>query len=85
QAPTETNVVRLAQYLTIPRSTLSKEIKTLTNLHYIESFVSTKTLRDARYKNYKITPKGYKLLFTLKEAFRIALDRLREKEGAING
>ena len=80
QDPSETNVVKLSKSMDIPRSTLSKEIKRLTDLHYIESFVTTKTLRDARFRNYTITPKGFKLLYILKEAFKLAIARIKEKQ-----
>ncbi|UCG00635.1 MAG: right-handed parallel beta-helix repeat-containing protein [Candidatus Heimdallarchaeota archaeon] len=85
QDPTDTNPAQLAQSMEIPRSTLSKEIKRLTDLHYIESFISDKVLRDARFRNYAITPKGFKLLFILKEAFKLAISRLKEKQEVFYG
>ena len=78
QDPSETNLVKLAQNLDIPVSTLSKDIKQLNKLKYVETYVSGKVLRDARYRNYTITPKGYKFLLTLKEALKITINRLKE-------
>ncbi|MFX0208988.1 MAG: NosD domain-containing protein, partial [Candidatus Hodarchaeota archaeon] len=81
QDPSETNVINLAKSMDIPTSTLSKEIKRLINLHYIEFFVTAKVLQDARYRTYVITPKGFKLLYILKEAFKLAITRIKEKRG----
>ncbi|MHA1947475.1 MAG: NosD domain-containing protein, partial [Candidatus Hodarchaeales archaeon] len=81
QDPSETNVVKLSKSMDIPRSTLSKEIKRLSDLQYIESFVTSKVLRDARFRNYEITPKGFKLIFILKEVFKMAITRIKEKQG----
>ncbi|MHA2227084.1 MAG: right-handed parallel beta-helix repeat-containing protein [Candidatus Hodarchaeales archaeon] len=83
QDPSETNLVKLAKSLDIPVSTLSKEIKRLNELKYVESFASSKVLHDARFKNYIITPKGFKFLFILKEALRITITRLKETKGDI--
>ncbi|MFX1506644.1 MAG: right-handed parallel beta-helix repeat-containing protein [Promethearchaeota archaeon] len=83
QDPSETNLVKLAQSLDVPVSTLSKEIKRLNELKYVETFVSAKVLRDARYRNYIITSKGFKFLFILKEALRITISRLKETRGDI--
>ncbi|MFX1424643.1 MAG: right-handed parallel beta-helix repeat-containing protein [Promethearchaeota archaeon] len=83
QDPSETNLVKLAQSLDVPLSTLSKEIKRLNDLKYVETFVSPKVLYDARFKNYIITPKGFKFLFILKEALRITISRLKETRGDI--
>ena len=85
QDPSDTNPAQLAQNMDIPRSTLSKEIKRLTDLEYIESFITSKVLHDARFKNYVITPKGFKLLFILKEAFKLAIARIKERQGDFYG
>ncbi len=77
QDPKEASLVKLAQSLNIPVSTLSKDIKNLNKLKYVEPFVSSKVLHDARYRNYTITPKGYKFLLTLKEALKITIDKLK--------
>ncbi|MFX1513949.1 MAG: hypothetical protein ACFFCQ_15300 [Promethearchaeota archaeon] len=80
QDPKETNPTKLAQSLKIPTSTLSKEIKKLVDLQYVEAFVSTQILQDARYRNFAITSKGFMFLSTLNEALQITIDRLKEKE-----
>jgi parallel beta-helix repeat protein len=82
QDPSETNPVKLAQSMDIPASTLSKEIKKLKELHYIEFFVSTQVLRDGRYRSYSITKKGFKFLYNLKEILRLTITRIKEKKGA---
>ncbi|MHA2295586.1 MAG: hypothetical protein ACXAEU_22530 [Candidatus Hodarchaeales archaeon] len=79
QDPGETNPVKLAQSMDIPLSTLSRDIIKLRDLQYVEYFASTQVLRDGRYRNYIITPKGFKLLYTLKEALKLAIKRLKEK------
>ncbi|MFX1336799.1 MAG: right-handed parallel beta-helix repeat-containing protein [Promethearchaeota archaeon] len=83
QDPSDTNPAQLAQNMDIPRSTLSKEIKRLTDLGYIESFITFKVLHDARFHNYMITSKGFKLLYILKEAFKLAIARIKEKQGEV--
>ena len=82
QDPSDTNPVKLAQNLNIPASTLSKEIKRLKELDYIESYVSPQVLRDGRYRSYTITQKGFNLLYTLKETLKVTITRLQEKEDA---
>ncbi|UCG01536.1 MAG: right-handed parallel beta-helix repeat-containing protein [Candidatus Heimdallarchaeota archaeon] len=82
QDPSDTNPAKLAQSLNIPTSTLSKEIKKLKELQYIESYVSPQVLRDGRYRSYTITQKGFNLLYTLKETLKVTITRLQEKEGA---
>ncbi|MFX0050667.1 MAG: NosD domain-containing protein, partial [Candidatus Hermodarchaeota archaeon] len=82
QDPSETNPIKLAQRLDISASALSKEIKRLRELHYIESFVSAQVLRDGRYRSYTITQKGFKLLYILKETLKLTITRLKEKKGA---
>ncbi|MFW9904179.1 MAG: right-handed parallel beta-helix repeat-containing protein [Candidatus Thorarchaeota archaeon] len=82
QDPTDTNPAKLAQSLNIPASTLSKEIKRLRELDYIESYVSPQVLRDGRYRSYTITQKGFNLLYTLKETLKVTITRLQEQEGA---
>ncbi|MFX1548513.1 MAG: NosD domain-containing protein [Promethearchaeota archaeon] len=81
QDPSDTNPAKLAQSLDIAASTLSKEIKKLKELDYIESYVSSQVLRDGRYRNYTITQKGFNLLYTLKETLKVTITRLKEKEG----
>jgi parallel beta-helix repeat protein len=78
--PDKTNPAQLAKILDIPPSTLTKEIKRLVNLEYIESYVSQKVLQDGRYRNYTVTQKGVEFLKTLKGALELSIDRLREKQ-----
>ncbi|UCG00789.1 MAG: hypothetical protein JSW11_14360 [Candidatus Heimdallarchaeota archaeon] len=80
QDPSETNPTKLAQSLNIPTPTLTREIKKLVDLQYIEAFVSAQVLQDARYRNFSITSKGFLFLSTLNEALQITINRLREKE-----
>jgi len=78
QDPSETNLIHLSKVLDLPTSTLSNEIKKLEELGYIEYFVSSKVLEDARYRTYSITPKGITLLNMLKDALRLAITRLKK-------
>jgi parallel beta-helix repeat protein len=80
QDPEETNPAKLAQSLNIPRSSLSNEIRRLIKLEYVESIATPKVLRDARFRSYKITVKGFKILYVLKETFKIAIARIKEKQ-----
>jgi parallel beta-helix repeat protein len=82
QDPSVTNPTSLAQSLNISASTLSKEIKNLKELQYIESYVSPNVLRDGRYRSYTITQKGFYTLYTLKEVLKITINRLKEQRGA---
>ncbi|MFW9902813.1 MAG: hypothetical protein ACFFFH_00655 [Candidatus Thorarchaeota archaeon] len=79
QDPSETNPTKLAQSLKIPTPSLTREIKKLIDLQYVEAFVSTQVLQDARYRNFSITSKGVLFLSTLNEALQIAIARLKEK------
>ena len=62
QDPSDTNPAKLAKSLNIPLSTLSKEIKKLKRLHYVDTHISNQVVKDARYRNFKITLKGFKFL-----------------------
>jgi DNA-binding MarR family transcriptional regulator len=77
QDPSDTNPAKLAKNLNIPLSTLSKEIKKLRELQYIETYVSSQVIQDARYRNFEITPKGYKFLSILNIALKITIDRIK--------
>lgn len=79
QDPSETNPTKLAQSLKIPTPSLTREIKKLIDLQYVEAFVSAQVLQDARYRNFSITAKGILFLSTLNEALQIAISRLKEK------
>ncbi|MFX0116542.1 MAG: hypothetical protein ACFFB3_18485 [Candidatus Hodarchaeota archaeon] len=78
QNPIETNPTKLAKALNIPPSTLSNEIKKLIDLQYIEEHISPQILSDGRFKNFRITSKGFKLLILLNEALRVTIDQLKE-------
>lgn len=76
QNPKETNPVKLARELKIPLSTLSKEIKKLVTLNYVEYYVSEQVLYDGRYRNFKITEKGYDFLYILNDVLKDTIQRL---------
>ncbi|MHA2202742.1 MAG: hypothetical protein ACW991_03555 [Candidatus Hodarchaeales archaeon] len=80
QDPSETNPTKLAKSLKIPTPTLTREIKKLVDLQYVEAFVSDQVLQDARYRNFSITSKGFLFLSTLNEALQITIDRLKTKQ-----
>ncbi len=80
QNPSETNPVKLSESLDIPPATLSREIKKLIDLQYVKAHISTQVLHDARYRNFTITPKGFKFLSILNDALLITIDRLKEKK-----
>ncbi|MFQ5980354.1 MAG: hypothetical protein ACE5OZ_19635 [Candidatus Heimdallarchaeota archaeon] len=79
QNPTETNPAKLAKSLNIPPSTLSDEIKKLTNLQYLEEYITPQVLRDGRHRNFAITPKGFLFLSILNEALLITINRVKAK------
>lgn len=79
QDPSETNPARLSKSLNIPPSTLSKEIKKLIDLEYVETFISPQVLHDGRYRNFTVTPKGFTFLSVLNEALRGTINRLKGK------
>lgn len=80
QDPDKTNPARLAESLDIPLPSLTREIKRLHELQYIESFVSAKVLRDGRYRNYAMTAKGIRFLYTLKDTLQLTITRLKESQ-----
>jgi DNA-binding MarR family transcriptional regulator len=84
QDPSETNPVKLAKSLNIPVSTLSKEIKKLIELQYVESFISSQVIQDGRFRNFKITSKGFSFLSILNNALRMTINRLKEKQNEFN-
>ncbi|MFX1286786.1 MAG: hypothetical protein ACFFB5_24320 [Promethearchaeota archaeon] len=77
QDPSDTNPVKLAKNLNIPLPTLSKEIKKLRELQYIKTYVSSQVIHDARYRNFEITPKGFKFLSILKFALKVTIDHVK--------
>ncbi|MHA2094450.1 MAG: right-handed parallel beta-helix repeat-containing protein [Candidatus Hodarchaeales archaeon] len=80
QDPSDTNPKKLADSLQLPLPTVSREIKKLKDLEYIEAFVSAQVMRDGRYRSYTITQKGYELLYTLKETLKLTITRLKEQD-----
>jgi DNA-binding MarR family transcriptional regulator len=80
QYPEETNPMRLAKTLDIPPTTVSYEINRLMKLEYLEPFVSPQVLKDGRFRNYTITPKGSSFLRILKGALELSIRRLGEKD-----
>ncbi|MHA2363737.1 MAG: hypothetical protein ACXAC7_07250 [Candidatus Hodarchaeales archaeon] len=82
QEPSETNPIKLSKSLNIPPSTLSKEIKKLVDLQYVENYISTQVLRDARFRNFVITTKGFRFLYLLNEALQLTITRVKEKSSA---
>lgn len=77
QEPTRTNPSSISRSLNIPPSSLSREIKKLVSLNYLETHVSEIVLQDARLRNFKITPKGFYFLSRLNNALKITIDRLK--------
>ncbi len=84
QNPDETNPNKLAKSLNIPISTLSKEIKKLSELNYVESYVSAQVLQDGRYRNFKITSKGFSFLNILNTTLKITIEKLKDNSVVIN-
>ena len=78
KSPDKTNPTNLCQVLEVPISTLSTQIKKLINLEYLDSSISLKSLKDSRYKSYKITSKGILLLHLLREAIHYSLEQLND-------
>ncbi|MFW9993685.1 MAG: hypothetical protein ACFFD4_16685 [Candidatus Odinarchaeota archaeon] len=76
QPPDSRNPANLAKSLSIPPSTVSKEIKRLVNLQYIDVLVSEQVLQDGRYRSFKISPKGFTFLSKLNEVLDATIDRL---------
>jgi DNA-binding MarR family transcriptional regulator len=77
QDPSDTNPAKIANSLNIPRSTLSKEIKKLVELDYLQTHVSEQVVMDARYRNFKITSKGFYFLSVLNTAIKATITRVK--------
>ena len=77
QDPSDTNPAKIAESLNIPLSTLSKEIKKLKSLNYIQTHVSTQVVQDARYRNFRITFKGFHFLSVLNTALKVTISRVK--------
>ena len=80
QDPIETNPTNLSKSLNIPPSSLSREIKKLVSLNYLETHVSDMVLNDARFRNFKITPKGFYFLSQLNHALKMTIERLKTRD-----
>ena len=75
--PHATTTTKISKNLNIPLPTLSKEIKKLETAGYVETYLTPQMLHDARFKNFVITKKGFRLLLNLDVALKIAIDRLK--------
>ena len=80
QDPNETNPSSISRSLNIPPSSISREIKRLISLNYLETHVSDIVLHDARFRNFKITPKGFYFLSQLNYALKMTIDRLKSRD-----
>ena len=67
QDPSKTNPTRLSKNLNIPLSSLSREIKKLVSLNYLETYIPDIVLEDTRLRNFKITTKGFTFLSKFKQ------------------
>ena len=74
QPLTNSHSAFIAEILSIPRQTVSDELKRLIEINYIQPIITTVTLNDARFKHYKITKKGILLLQMLKESINTSLE-----------
>ncbi|UCG04121.1 MAG: winged helix-turn-helix transcriptional regulator, partial [Candidatus Heimdallarchaeota archaeon] len=79
QDPTETNPTKISKSLNIPPSTLSREIKKLITLNYLETYLSDVVMLDTRLKNFRVTEKGVIFLMNLKDALNITIAHLNER------
>jgi DNA-binding MarR family transcriptional regulator len=77
--PGSRNPGLISKNLEIPLSTISKEIKKLRELEYIQYYITNDNLFDARERNFTITPKGFRFLFTVNEFLKITLKQIRER------
>ncbi|MHA1978463.1 MAG: right-handed parallel beta-helix repeat-containing protein [Candidatus Hodarchaeales archaeon] len=75
----KTHPTQIAKSLNIPLSTLLREINKLIESDYIEPYTSPQVLKDGRFRNYSVTPRGLTFLDSLKDALAISIDKLREK------
>ncbi|MFX0087028.1 MAG: hypothetical protein ACFFAU_15325 [Candidatus Hodarchaeota archaeon] len=80
QDPTETNPTKISKSLNVPPATLSREIKKLISINYLETHISDAVLQDTRLKNFKITKKGFIFLLNLKNALDCTITHFKERE-----
>ena len=83
QDPTETNPARISKSLNIPPSSITREIKKLLELDYLETHVTESVIKDARIRNFKITSKGFTFLTYLNGALKMTIDRLKVREHGV--
>jgi DNA-binding MarR family transcriptional regulator len=77
QNPSDTNPAKIAKSLNIPQSTLSKEIKKLKELDYLQTHISKQVVLDARFRNFEITTKGFHFLSLLNTALKVTINRVK--------
>ncbi len=77
QNPSDTNPAKIAKSLDIPPSTLSKEIKKLKDLDYLQTHISKQVVEDARFRNFEITTKGFHFLSLLNTALKVTINRVK--------
>ena len=77
QNPKDTNPAKIAKSLNIPPSTLSKEIKKLKDLDYLQTHISRQVVEDARFRNFEITTKGFHFLSLFNTALKVTISRVR--------
>jgi DNA-binding MarR family transcriptional regulator len=80
QDPTETNPAKISKSLNVPPSTLSREIKKLISLNYLQPYISDVVMLDTRLKNFQITEKGFIFLQNLKNALNSTIAQFKERE-----
>ena len=83
QNPTDTNPVKIADGIGIPLSTLSKEIKKLIKLNYVESHISQQVLLDTRYRNFKLTAKGFEFLNILNVVLKNTIQQIQTRNNIV--
>ena len=67
------HLVFISKILSIPKQTISDEIKRLVKLNYLQFERKNETLFDSRFKHYSLTEKGIILLHLFTESTRLAL------------
>ena len=73
QSPIKSNLVCIAEILSISVPTASRDLKKLLDNQYINEISTNESLLDTRYKFYSLTAKGYLFLHLLKESISITL------------
>ena len=83
QYPNNSYMVYLAKILDIPIQTVSREIKQLEKLNYIQQEITISNLNDNRYKYFKLTSRGILLLHLFKETLNITIMGMKKDEPII--